>query len=167
MQFRAVVLALMLSAVTAFGPATPLRAPVARSSGVLQMGYVPDGLTPEQWAKEKKKMAPKSGLGRGGTAGMKFRSRSMEEFQKGREAGKLDYNMPVFNAKEKLRRGEITEMDIPYMQRAGGRPDNKDTKGGKDPMKMKGLGRTLYMKDGGGVEEGNRNKAARKWPWQK
>ena len=90
----------------------------------------------------------------------------MEEFQKGREAGKLDYNMPVFNAKEKLRKGLITESDIPYMQRAGGRPDNKDTKGGKDPMKMKGLGRTLYMKDGGGVEA--KNAAGKKrFPWQK
>ena len=59
----------------------------------------------------------------------------MEEFQKGRESGKLDYNMPVFNAKEKLRKGLIKEEDIPYMQRRGGRPDNKDTKSGKDPMK--------------------------------
>ena len=40
MQFRAVVLALVVSVATAFGPATPLRAPVARSSGMLQMGYV-------------------------------------------------------------------------------------------------------------------------------
>ena len=59
----------------------------------------------------------------------------MEEFQKGREAGQLDYNMPVFNAKEKLRKGLIKEEDIPYMQRRGGRPDNKDTKSGKDPLK--------------------------------
>ena len=58
----------------------------------------------------------------------------MEEFQKGRESGQLDYNMPVFNAKEKLRKGLIKEEDIPYMQRRGGRPDNKDTKSGVDPM---------------------------------
>lgn len=93
----------------------------------------------------------------------------MEEFQKGREAGKLDYNMPVFNAKEKLRKGLIKEEDIPYMQRADGRPDNKDTKRGKDPMKMKGLGRTLYMKDGGGVEARNaaNDRGGFKFPWQK
>ena len=91
----------------------------------------------------------------------------MEEFQKGRESGKLDYNMPVFNAKEKLRKGLIKEEDIPYMQRAGGRPDNKDTARGKDPMKMKGLGRALYLtKDGGGIEA--KNAAGKKrFPWQK
>ena len=91
----------------------------------------------------------------------------MEEFQKGRESGKLDYNMPVFNAKEKLRKGLIKEEDIPYMQRAGGRPDNKDTAKGKDPMKMKGLGRALYLtKDGGGIEAKNAA-SSKKWPWQK
>ena len=35
---------------------------------------------------------------------VQFKSRSMEEFQKLREAGKADYNMPMFNAKEKLRK---------------------------------------------------------------
>ena len=38
--------------------------------------------------------------------------------------------MPVFNAKEKLARGEIREEDIPYMQR-GGSWDNSDIKGAK------------------------------------
>ena len=39
--------------------------------------------------------------------------------------------MPVFNAKEKLARGEIKEVDIPYMQRKGGSWDNADIKGAK------------------------------------
>merc|ERR1719261_2185634 len=114
-------------------PPNPLRTSVTSGSNSPTVEYIPDGLTKEQWAKEKAKLGPKSGLGRGGTSGMKFRSRSMEEFQRGREAGKLEYNMPMFNAKEKLRKGLIKESDIPYMQRAGGRADNSDTKDRGNP----------------------------------
>merc|ERR1712028_24355 len=39
-------------------------------------------------------------------------------------------NMPVFNAKAKLARGEIKLEDIPYMQR-GGSWDNSDVKGAR------------------------------------
>ena len=129
MQLRALIVAIALSVAASFKPYARMHC----KCNVIHMGYVPDGLTEEQWEKEKEKLKPSSGLGKGGTAGMKFRSRSMEEFQKGRESGKLDYNMPMFNAKEKLRRGEIKETDIPYMQRAGGRPDNKDTSKKKFP----------------------------------
>lgn len=38
--------------------------------------------------------------------------------------------MPVFNAKEKLKLGNIKEEDIPYMQR-GGSWDNRDVRGAK------------------------------------
>jgi hypothetical protein len=38
--------------------------------------------------------------------------------------------MPVFNAKEKVKRGELKVEDIPYMQR-GGNWDNSDVKGAK------------------------------------
>lgn len=38
--------------------------------------------------------------------------------------------MPVFNAKEKVKKGEIKPSDIPYMQR-GGAWDNSDVKGAK------------------------------------
>lgn len=44
-----------------------------------------------------------------------FKSRSMSSFQKDLEAGKATHLLPVFNAKEKLARGEIKESDIPYM----------------------------------------------------
>jgi hypothetical protein len=43
------------------------------------------------------------------------------------QAGHL---MPMFNAKEKLKKGAIKEEDIPYMQR-GGSWDNTDVKGGE------------------------------------
>ncbi len=63
-----------------------------------------------------------------GTSGMQFRSRSFSDFQKGREAGTLTYNMPVEFAKKRLAKGEITLKDIPYMQRPGGKPDDSDLK---------------------------------------
>ena len=67
-------------------------------------------------------------LGRVGPKG--FRSRTMGEFLKDLETGDAQHLMPVFNAKEKLARGEITIDDIPYMQR-GGNWDMSDVKGAK------------------------------------
>eukprot|EP00617_Octactis_speculum_P027954 CAMPEP_0185749326 /NCGR_PEP_ID=MMETSP1174-20130828/8046_1 /TAXON_ID=35687 /ORGANISM="Dictyocha speculum, Strain CCMP1381" /LENGTH=104 /DNA_ID=CAMNT_0028425393 /DNA_START=158 /DNA_END=472 /DNA_ORIENTATION=- len=93
------------------------------------MEYIPDGLTKAQWAAMKKKeRGPKKNLGAGGTAGMKFRSRSFKEFQEGRESGKLQYAMPMEDAEKKLKAGLIKPEDIPYMQRKGGMPDNSDLK---------------------------------------
>lgn len=48
MKFSAIVLALVATTAAAFGPATPLRSSVARSTGALTMEYIPDGLTKEQ-----------------------------------------------------------------------------------------------------------------------
>ncbi len=61
------------------------------------MVYIPDGMSKDQWEAMKKKDAAKNKVGKfDGTSGMKFRSRSFEEFQKGRESGKLTYNMVRF-----------------------------------------------------------------------
>ena len=38
--------------------------------------------------------------------------------------------MPVFNAEERVRKGELKKEDIPYMQR-GGNWDNSDVKGAR------------------------------------
>jgi hypothetical protein len=58
------------------------------------MEYIPSGMTKEQWAKFKGKEAAKKKVGKfDGTSGMKFRSRTFEDFQKGRESGKITYNM--------------------------------------------------------------------------
>merc|ERR1711988_52082 len=77
----------------------------------------------------EKEKASKTGLGKNGPRG--YRSRSFESYQKSLEAGdRTAKNMPVFFAKEKLARGEITKADIPYMQR-GGSWDNSDVKGVK------------------------------------
>lgn len=93
--------------------------------------YIPSGFTKKQWAafkaKEKKEKDAKN-LGRLGPRG--FQSRSMQSFQEALERGEADHLMPMFNAKEKLKRGEIKQTDIPYMQR-GGAWDNSDVRGAK------------------------------------
>jgi hypothetical protein len=46
------------------------------------------------------------------------------------ERGEASHLMPVFNAKQKVKKGELKVEDIPYMQR-GGDWDNSDVKGAK------------------------------------
>ena len=93
----------------------------------LNKGYIPSGMTEKQWREIKVKeqnSKPKNYARSGITRG--FRSRSLNEFIELKEKGEADYNMPVFNAKEKLETGIIQEKDIPYMQRKNGKPDNSD-----------------------------------------
>ena len=92
-------------------------------------GYIPDGLSQSQWEKikyEEKKAKSKNYAVSGVSKG--FKSRSLNEFLELKEKGLTDYNMPVFNAREKLLKGIITEKDIPYMQRKNGKPDDSDLK---------------------------------------
>eukprot|EP00536_Pseudo-nitzschia_multiseries_P005114 jgi/Psemu1/238219/estExt_Genewise1.C_930034 len=94
----------------------------------LGVGYVPDGMTPEQWQKLKnseRKNQSKKNLGAYGiTRG--FKSRSLQSFQTELERGKASHLMPMYNAKEKLKSGRIKTDDIPYMQRSGGSWDGAD-----------------------------------------
>mmetsp|Transcript_29137 Transcript_29137/g.70230 ORF Transcript_29137/g.70230 Transcript_29137/m.70230 type:complete len:229 (+) Transcript_29137:211-897(+) len=98
----------------------------------LFMGYVPSGFTPEQYKKfkeqEKKKKAPKQNLGGVGPKG--FKSRSFQSFQEALERGETSHLLPVLNAEERVRKGELRREDIPYMQR-GGSWDDSDIKGAK------------------------------------
>ncbi len=123
-----VVVALFLSGVDAFQPAQPKKC----SSASCLYGYVPSGFTPDQYKKfkeeERKKAAAKKNLGGMGPRG--FKSRSMQSFQEAMERGEATHLMPVFNAKERVKRGELKVEDIPYMQR-GGNWDNSDVKGAK------------------------------------
>jgi hypothetical protein len=77
-------------------------------------GYVPDGFTKESYAKfkeqEKAKMAKKN-LGGLGPRG--FKSRSMQSFQEALERGEAEHLLPVFNAKERVKKGELKLEDIP------------------------------------------------------
>ena len=75
------------------------------------MGYVPDGMSKDQYeALKKKEKKTKNFL----TGQRQYKSRSFQSFIEARERGEADYNMPMFDAKEKLARGEIKEVDIPY-----------------------------------------------------
>ena len=98
------------------------------NTAILSAGYIPDGLTKDEWNDIKKRDQKKKKLKFEGTSGMKFKSRSFYDFAKGREDGKLEYNMPMEKASEKLKKGLIKPEDIPYMQRPGGMPDNSDLK---------------------------------------
>ena len=100
---------------------------ILKHRSIVLNGYVPDGLSKEEWDKIKEKDKKKK-LNFEGTSGMKFRSRSFKEFVKGREDGTIEYNMPMERAKEKLKKGLIRPKDIPYMQRPGGMPDGSDLK---------------------------------------
>eukprot|EP00979_Chaetoceros_neogracilis_P005322 scaffold974_cov224-Chaetoceros_neogracile.AAC.4 len=105
--------------------------PSTRFSSIIQFGYIPDGFTKESYAKfkaEEAKKKQKKNLGIMGPKG--FQSRSFQSFQQALERGEASHLMPVFNAKQKVKKGELKVEDIPYMQR-GGDWDNSDVKGAK------------------------------------
>ena len=129
-------------------------APVASNSRAALTrvnGYVPNGFTPAQWkefqAKEKAKNQTKKNLGGLGPKG--FKSRSFQSFQEALERGEAEHLLPVENAKERLRKGELKLEDIPYMQR-GGSWDNSDVKGAK---KVKWLNSDKEYASGGYKKE--------------
>ena len=116
----------------AFQKATPSTTQVAASrSATALYVYIPSGFTKESWAKFQEKEAKQKhakNLGRMGPKG--FQSRSMQSFQEALERGEAAHLLPMFDAKERLRKGEIKKEDIPYMQR-GGAWDDSDVKGAK------------------------------------
>ena len=108
-------------AATALATATPFQQPItstgtARASTSLYE-YIPSGFTKESWAKfkakeqKKKDEQAKKNLGRMGPKG--FQSRSFQSFQEALERGEATHMMPVENAEERLRKGEIKLEDIP------------------------------------------------------
>ena len=102
---------LSLAGVQAF---TAPSLPTCRSSQVVSYGYVPAGFTPEEYKKFKEneaKQKAKKNLGGLGPRG--FKSRSFQSFQEAPERGETTHLMPVFNAKEKIKKGEIKLEDIP------------------------------------------------------
>jgi hypothetical protein len=110
--------AVMAFVASPIAPAASLASVSATASSTALFGYVPDGLTKEQWEKMKKKeQEAKKNLGRVGPRG--FQSRSMQSFQEALERGEAAHLMPVFNAKERIAKGELKKEDIPYMQRGG------------------------------------------------
>ena len=104
-------------------------------------GYVPDGLTKEQWAamqKKEKEEKKNKNFGAGGARG--FKSRSFNSFVEALEKGEADHLFAV--DPRKVRSGEIALKDVPYMQR-GGSWDNSDLAGKKGWQKT-GFGMTAW-----------------------
>ena len=109
--YASAVVVLSLAVVQAF-TTTPLS--TCRSSKLVTYGYVPAGFTPEEYKKFKEteaKQNAKKNLGGLGPRG--FKSRSFQSFQEALERGETTHLMPVFNAKEKVRKGELKIEDIP------------------------------------------------------
>lgn len=82
------------------------------------MGYFPDGMSAEQYRKlreKEKEQESKKELGAYGP--QSFKSRSLKSFQQDLEKGISKHLLPVFSAKEKVKRGDIRPEDVPYMQR--------------------------------------------------
>jgi len=142
--------------------------------------YVPDGMTPEQYKALKEKEKKKKVGNFDGLSGAQFRSRSMEDYQKGREKGTLEPNMPMKFTLQKLNSGKIRPIDIPYMQRPRGKPDNSDlTRQGfwkTAPKGYSGPGVTgpvpgvKYSGNGAGstaIGPGGKAGGGFKLPWQK
>ena len=72
---------------------------------------VPDGLTAEQYKKIKEKERQQAqNLGKLGPRG--FKSRSFQSFQEALERGETSHLMPVMNAKERVKKGEIKMEDM-------------------------------------------------------
>lgn len=127
----AAFLVLVAACTEAFTPSIAPAGTSSRTSTELY-GYVPSGFTPEQYKKfkeqEAKKKASMKNLGGVGPKG--FKSRSFQSFQEALERGEAAHLLPVMNAKERVRKGELKLEDIPYMQR-GGSWDDSDVNGAK------------------------------------
>mmetsp|Transcript_30511 Transcript_30511/g.97348 ORF Transcript_30511/g.97348 Transcript_30511/m.97348 type:complete len:207 (-) Transcript_30511:3048-3668(-) len=121
-MLRTVVVLSALACAAGFQAGAPLRrapASVQRSTGAVYMGYVPSGMSPEQWKKiQEKEKAKSKGKNLGATGITKFQSRSFQAWQES-GAKHLFPTDPTGKKKEEL----------PYMMRRGGSWDGEDIKG--------------------------------------
>ena len=114
----------------------------AAARGRALHGYVPSGMSAEQYKKLKDKEAQdkkKKNFGAGGARG--FESRSMNSFVKALEKGEAKHLMPVNPADVKS--GKIALKDVPYMQR-GGSWKNSDLTSNKKGWMTTGFGMRAY-----------------------
>lgn len=140
---------LLAGTVSAFVPVpTTTTAPVAVAVGSrrenvgslmeLGVGYVPDGLTPEQYEKilqkDRAKTAGKD-LGRVGPQG--FRSRSMQGWQEAFERGETTHTFAPLNYRKLLKEKQLRKKDIPYMVRGGSWDDSDLFRNAGDAKKKK------------------------------
>jgi len=110
------------------------------------VGYVPDGMSKEQYQQMlKKEKESKKGKNLGAYGPQSFKSRSLQAFQKDLETGKASHLMPVLNAKERLKRGELKQEDIPYMQRLGSWDNSDIGKKKKGNVNDEKYNKTVYQ----------------------
>lgn len=132
---------------------------------LLSAAYIPDGMTPEQWKQLKEKeQATKAKKKYGAYGPQSFKSRSLQAFQQDLEKGNTNHLLPVFNAKDKIKSGEIKQEDIPYMQR-GGSWDNSDV-GAAKKKKWSALDKSYKANEAPATPDWLGN-AQRKGPQQK
>ena len=125
-NFKTLIFAAML-----FASSNAL-APAATQPGhmttALNVGCVPDGLSPQEHERIRKQDKQRLGkeLGRLGPKG--FKSRSMEAWQMACERGETSHTFAPLGCREKLKKGEIKKEQVPCMVR-GGSWDNSDVFG--------------------------------------
>mmetsp|Transcript_8173 Transcript_8173/g.10993 ORF Transcript_8173/g.10993 Transcript_8173/m.10993 type:complete len:195 (-) Transcript_8173:281-865(-) len=91
----------------------PALSTVRSSSKIVAYGYIPDGFTADSYKKFKEEEAKKKKKNLGGLGPRGFKSRSMQSFQEAMERGEAAHLLPVFNAKERIAKGELKPEDIP------------------------------------------------------
>jgi hypothetical protein len=113
MRAAIAVAAVLLVGVDAYQKG-PIPSTSSRISLTVVNQYVPDGFTAQSYKKfkedEKKKVAK---LNLGGVGPRGFKSRSMQSFQEAMERGEAEHLLPVLNAKERVKKGELKMEDIP------------------------------------------------------
>lgn len=99
----------------------------------LYVGYVPEGLTADEYKRVKANDKSKLGkdLGRVGPIG--FQSRSLQAWQKAYESNRAGHTFAPIGFKKLLKQKKIKLEDVPYMVR-GGKWDNSDVKGAKNKL---------------------------------
>lgn len=112
--------------INAFAPGMASSRQAVTQSTALSVGYVPDGLTLEQYNQVKRQDKNNIGkdLGRLGPRG--FQSRSMQAWQEAYEKGEASHNFAPLGFHQKFKQGKVQSKDIPYMLRPNGKWDNSD-----------------------------------------
>ena len=111
------VAATTLAVAAAFQSAVPTTQSASRAGTTTLYEYIPTGFTKDSWGKfkaaeqKKKDELAKKNLGRVGPKG--FQSRSFQSFQEALERGETTHLLPVENARERIRKGELKPEDIP------------------------------------------------------
>lgn len=84
----------------------------------VNVGYVPSGMTVHEWHElqraEKREKQAKNFAAYGPTS---FKSRSLQGFQEDLEKGKAKHLFPAMFAKERIKRGQLKEEDVPVRTR--------------------------------------------------